>query len=304
MVMALMLLAGGFSIAGMAVPTTASAATMAVEQCNGHGPGAAGATTAMKCTVTVVNTISGTTTYSRTTVTRLCTLGPCSTPNGTFTADSVSLVTDIKQCNTSDNDASHAIKCYVNVVNNIGRDTPNAQPLAAPTVNQCVGSGTGGGGVVNCAPSHVTGGMLTQCNGSGNGGGGKVHCTVDPQSKVSGAIPIKISQCNGSGNVGGSAVTCNASVITRISDIAATAIPTATSTPTQTTTAYAAPTSAPPTSSPAVSGAANTAAASTSGGQSGLLMLGAAVVLVAAVGTLLYRRYAPAGFLRRFARKH
>lgn len=82
MVMALMLLTSAFWLAGLAAPTPAHAAGVSVEQCNGHGPGATGATTALKCTVTVVNTISGTATSSTTTVTRLCTLGPCSSPNG------------------------------------------------------------------------------------------------------------------------------------------------------------------------------------------------------------------------------
>ena len=77
MVMTLIMLSGAFSFAGLALPAPAQAATMAVDQCNGHGPGTAGATAAMKCTVTVVNTLNGTTTSSTTTVTRLCTLGPC-----------------------------------------------------------------------------------------------------------------------------------------------------------------------------------------------------------------------------------
>ena len=36
---------------------------------------------------------------------------PCSSPNGTFVTESVSLVTVIQQCNGSDNDAKHAISC-------------------------------------------------------------------------------------------------------------------------------------------------------------------------------------------------
>src|SRR5665648_802982 len=215
LVMALMMLTGAFSIAGVALPTTAHASEMCIRDSNGHGPAAEGATTAMKCTVTVVNTISGTSTYSTTTVTRLCTLGPCSAPNGTFTTEAVSLVTAIRQCNNSDNDAAHMISCDVKVTNNIGRDTPGAHPVTASTVNQCVGSGAGG--VVSCKPfpATSTGATVTQCNGSGNGGGGTAHCIVDPKSKVSPAIPITVNQCNGTGNVGGSGVTCTASIITK-----------------------------------------------------------------------------------------
>jgi hypothetical protein len=298
--MALMLLTSGFWMAGLAMPAPAHASTMAVDQCNNHGPGVGGATTALKCTVTVVNTISGTSTYSRTTVTRLCTLGPCSTANGTFITDSISLVTVIRQCNTSDNDAAHSISCYVNVVNNIGRGTTGALPLTPPAVNQCVGSATGGGGVVDCKPASATGTTITQCNGSGNGGGGAVHCTVDPQSVISAAIPITISQCNGTGNVGGSALTCNASIITRITDIAAVSIPKTTSAPTSMPTAT--PTATPtPSQSPQALAPAIAPPAGPNYGN--WLMLGAALVLVAAIGALLYRRYAPDNLLARFTRK-
>jgi hypothetical protein len=277
-----------------------------VDQCNVHVPGAAGATTALKCTVTVVNTVSGTSTRSRTTVTRLCTLGPCSTPNGTFVTDSVSLVTVIRQCNGSDNDAGHSITCQVNVINNIARGTSLAQPLTAPTVNQCVGSGTGGGGVLDCSPSTATGTTLTQCNGSGNGGGGTVHCTVDPQSRVSRAIPITVKQCNGTGNPGGAVLTCNASVITRITDNAAAAVPkapptptrAATATPTKTTTMTATPSK----SSPATSAVVAAPAGSTGGTDPSVVaMLIAALVLIGVIGALLYRRYAPKDLFARFA---
>jgi hypothetical protein len=316
MVMALMFFTSVFSVAGLALPATAQAATMVVDQCNVHVPGAGGATTALKCTVTVVNTISGTSTHSRTTVTRLCTIGPCSSANGTFVTDSVSLVTVIRQCNGSDNDAGHAINCYVNVINNIGRDTPDAQPLTAPTVNQCVGSGTGGGGVLDCTPSTATGTTITQCNGSGNGGGGAVHCTADPQSSVSRAIPITVTQCNGTGNPGGAVLTCNASVITRITDpaVAAAAVaaaPNPTATPTVTPTAT--PSATPSQSSPATLAVSTTSGSTGSTDHSGLLMLIAGLVLVAAIGALLYRRYAPKDLFarlttmdlfRRPARKH
>jgi hypothetical protein len=312
LVTALIVLAGAFSLVGLAAPTAAQASTMAVDQCNVHVPGTAGATTAMKCTVTVVNTVSGTSTYSRTTVTRQCTLGPCSSPNGTFVTDSVSLVTVIRQCNGSDNDAKHALSCYVNVINNIGRGTPDAQPLTAPTVNQCVGSATGGGGVLDCTPSSATGTTVTQCNGSGNGGGGAVHCTVDPQSRVSRAIPVTVTQCNGSGNPGGSSLSCNASVITRIIDIAPVAVPkatstrtaTATPTTTPTTTAAATPTeSAPATTAAATAGALSDGA---TGGtdHAGLFMLLAGLVLLGALGTLLYRRFAPSDLFARIAAKN
>jgi hypothetical protein len=312
MVMTLILLTAGFCLSGVAAPAPAQASTMGVDQCNGHGPGVGGATTMMKCTVTVVNTISGTRTYSRTTVTRLCKLGPCSTPNGTFITDSVALVTLISQCNTSDNDAAHSITCYVNVVNNIGAGTPGARPLRAPTVNQCVGSGTGGGGMVTCKPASAGGTTLSQCNGSGNGGNGTVRCTVDPASMLSPAIPITVRQCNGSGNPGGSVLTCNTSIITRIIDIPAVEVPvpTVTSTPTAAAATTPAASATPSQSSQALAPVVAPEAVSPPGASHGAgpnyqvwLMFFAALVLVAATGTLLLRRLASTGLLARFTRK-
>jgi hypothetical protein len=304
MVMALMLLTSAFWVAGLAAPTAAHAANM-VDQCNSHGPATAGATTALRCTVTVVNTISGTATSSTTTVTRLCTLGPCSTPNGTSTTSSTSLVTAVRQCNSSDNDAAHPITCNVKITNNIWRDTSGARPLTAPTVTQCVGSGKGGLGVVGCEPGPVSGAMVTQCNGSGNGGGGTVHCTVDQSSRVSGAIPIMVNQCNGSGNVGGSAVTCTASIITNITgpavaQSAATTTPAPTTTPAATASTNPSPTESTIAAAVIVPNGAGPAAGPD---HSGPLMLGSGLTLVAAVSTLLYRRYAPKGLLSRYAPK-
>jgi hypothetical protein len=308
MVSALMLLTGAFWVSGLVVPDAAQASTMAVDQCNGHGPAAQGATTAMKCTVSVVNTISGATTYSATTVTRLCTLGPCSAPNGTFTTDSISLVTSISQCNNSDNDAAHAISCTVKVTNNIGVNTSGAQQVSPASVHQCVGSAAGG--VPHCQPASTTGTTVTQCNGSGNGGGGVVHCQVDPQSTLSAAVPITVSQCNGTGNVGGSSLTCTASILTNIKAFTAAAMPSATPTPTPTPTATATARATTQARAVLVSGGIGPTGGSD---HTGLLTLVAALVLLCSVSALLYRRYAPAGLLARYlpqnlrarlARKH
>jgi hypothetical protein len=305
MVAALMLATSALWLAGLAAPSLAHAATVSLEQCNNHGPGAAGATTALKCTVTVVNTISGTATSSTTTVTRLCTLGPCSTPNGTTTTSSSALVTDVRQCNSSDNDAAHTITCAVTITNNIWRDTSGALPLRAPTVSQCVGSGKGGGGAVHCQPGPVSGSTVTQCNGSGNGGGGAVHCTVDQSSRVSAAIQIMVNQCNGSGNVGGSALTCTTSIVTNITGPAA-AKPAPTTAPAPTTTAAATASVTPPPAQATIAAAVivpNGAGPAPSADHSGQLMLGSGLTLVAALGALLYRRYAPKDLLSRLTRK-
>jgi hypothetical protein len=305
-VTAVVMLAGAFTVTGLALPTVAQAATLVVDQCNGHGPGTAGATTALKCTVTVVNTIRGTDTSSTTTVSRLCTLGPCSTPNGTFTTHSGSLVTVVRQCNSSDNDAAHAISCSLRITNNITRNTPGARTVTRSTVSQCVGSGTGGGGALTCGPSPATtaGADITQCNGSGNGGGGAVHCTVDPSSNVSSAVPVTVSQCNGTGNVGGSAVTCEVSLMTNITNASVAAHPIARRTPTPSATPTATP--APSRSQVAQAAAAPPQGATASNGGSQwevLLAIGAALTMAAAVGTLLFRRYGGEELVRRLTRK-
>jgi hypothetical protein len=232
-----LLLAGAFSFAMAAVaPSAAQAADLSVRQCNGVGPGANGATTGMRCTVTVVNTITKSgKTSSTTTVTRQCSLGPCPHGNGTFTSHSTNLVTSVNQCNGSDNDSAHPIVCRVTITNNINANAPGASPVTAATVNQCVGSGKGGGGTVNCSPypASTTGATVTQCNGSANGGGAMADCHVATSSKVSPAIPIRVNQCNGTGNPGGSIVRCHTSLTTNILGTSATATPT--STPAQVT---------------------------------------------------------------------
>jgi hypothetical protein len=230
----------------------ASAAVLSVGQCNNVGPDAAGATTGMTCTVTVVNNISPASTSSTTTLTRQCSLGACPGGNGTFTSSSTDLVTDITQCNGSDNDAAHPISCTVNVTNNISVNTPGAAPVTAATVNQCVGSAQGGGGTVNCSPFPATtsGATVTQCNGSANGGGGTVDCAVGSASTVAPAVPVRVNQCNGTGNPGGTVLTCRTTITTNIT-AAAGGTPTPTATASTSATATPTGSSAPVVTTPA-----------------------------------------------------
>jgi hypothetical protein len=206
-----------FSIAGLFLPPSPAdaAVTLTIDQCNGIGATPLGATTGLKCTVTVVNTIDGDTRGSTTTVTRECSLGPCPEGNGTFTTTSTSLVTDVTQCNGSANDAAPPeITCEVTITNNVREDTTDAQSVTAATVNQCVGTGTGPGdydgrGPLDCNPIQATtGATVTQCNGSVTGGGSKAVCSVASASNVSPAILVKVTQCNGTGNKGGTLLTC------------------------------------------------------------------------------------------------
>jgi hypothetical protein len=223
-VLGLLLATLAFCVAQIMAPAGAHAATLSLDQCNNNGPGPSGATTAMTCSVVVVNTINGAHRGSVTTLTRTCLLGPCAPGNGTFVSSSTAIVTSVNQCNGSNNDTGQLITCTVTITNNISSGTTAAHPVTAATVNQCVGSATGGGGTVNCDPfpATTTGATVTQCNGSATGGGGTVHCTVAPESVVSPAVPVTVNQCNGTGNAGGSVVTCFVRILTHITPAATT----------------------------------------------------------------------------------
>ena len=292
MVMALAVGIGALSTAGMVLPpSSASAATIGVNQCNGLNGSPTGATTGLTCTVTVVNTINGAKTGSTTTVTRKCTLGPCPGGNGTFTSKSTSLVTRVTQCNSSANDAAPPrITCRVNITNNVSSNTPRANTVTAATVNQCVGSGKGGGkfgatGPLVCDPfpASTTGATVTQCNGSVTGGGSTAVCSVAPSSKVSPAIPVKVNQCNGTGNKGGTLLTCSASITNNIGTIGGTSTGTSDTTGTRNGQQV----------SPVPGGRIPAGGGSTAGrNQTGLLMLGGGLLMAAAMSGLFARRVA------------
>jgi hypothetical protein len=300
--LAAILLTGGLSLAWLAMaPFPAGAATTSVNQCNGVLKGPAGATTAMHCTVQIVNTIRGGSRSSTVTVLRRCFLDACPGGNTSFTYRSNSIVTSVDQCNASDNDGGEArrIQCTVSITNNISADTLGARPLTAATVNQCVGSGAGGGGVgtVGCVPfpASTTTATVTQCNGSGNGGNGGVVCTVVPTSRISPAVPIRINQCNGTGNGGGSIVTCATRMATTITAAAPppVATPTPASPPTSTSTA------APPQVPRVPSGGVPAGGGSAAGPRElGLLSLGGGLLLAATVSATL-----SVTLRRRFARR-
>ena len=148
-----------------------AAAAPAVSQCNGTD-NAGGQ--AVECHYTVTNTINGATTSSTVTLTE-CHGSANDAPTMVCTSSSVTstdLVTSVDQCNGSGNGGGGTVECTVDVINNI---TGNVTPTAA-TVNQCNASGTGGGTqpTVLCDPfpANTTSATVTQCNESGNGGGG------------------------------------------------------------------------------------------------------------------------------------
>lgn len=198
----------------------ATAATVSFSQCNNRGPGPGGAPLSVTCSVNIVNSITPTGNTSSATFTRICTLNACT--GDVINASDV--VSSVSQCNGSDNVGGSTMVCSVNITNNILVNAPAA--TSAVTVNQCVGSGGGGGTDMSaCIPSAQGSPTVVQCNGSGNGGGGKMTCNASGTTSV--LFPVTVNQCNGSENGGGSFVTCTSQITTNISVVQ---IPTATPT--------------------------------------------------------------------------
>jgi hypothetical protein len=171
------------------------------------------------CTVTVVNNTSSTGVTSSTVTTSAC-LGAagvvfpsCPLNSGpiTNTTSSTQLVTSVNQCNGIVTGGGSNVYCDVTVTN----DVPVGTSTSDVTVDQCIGSGGGGGSTEVCAPSgSTTNATVTQCNGSATGGGTyngetTVGCTV---TGAASALPVTINQCNGTATGGGSAVTCMATI--------------------------------------------------------------------------------------------
>jgi hypothetical protein len=199
------LLLGGLLAVGPFGIASASAAP-AFNQCSSidNTPGLE-----VACTVTVTNRLDlGTGIASSTTVARVCRGAAGTTPNGactTTTSTSGQLVTSVSQCNAAANGGGGNVICSVSIVNNV----IGAPRLLGVTVNECIGSGTGGGAnPLLCNPvQSTTGATVTQCNGSVNGGGadGRVRCTV---TGATSALSVLVNQCNGSVNGGGSTARC------------------------------------------------------------------------------------------------
>jgi len=200
-----MLALGGFPAAPAAF---AAASTPAATQCNAPAfPTGAGYQ--VTCTITVDNTVTsaGVTSSSVTGTACLAAAGVLP-PFGCTTTVTTSnqLVTSVDQCNDIVYGGGSNVMCKVAVVNT----TPAGTSAPGVSVDQCIGSGTGGGTepTVVCSPiASTTNATVTQCNGSGNGGGGstRVKCTVTGGAT---ALPMTITQCDGSGNGGGSTVIC------------------------------------------------------------------------------------------------
>lgn len=204
------------------VATVLPSGSPAVAQCNGIANGGG---QEVQCQVTVTNNLDvATGTTSSTVTVQACSGATNGTLTCTNTTENASvLISSVNQCNGSGSGGGGAATCAVHVVNNI---TGTVTPSPA-SVDQCIGSGTGGGTqpTVSCTPlGDTTSATITQCNGSGNGGGGKmrVQCTVDPSTQTS-AVPVTVNQCNDSANGGGATVTCITSLTNNV--IAVTPVP-------------------------------------------------------------------------------
>jgi hypothetical protein len=214
------LFGGLMSVAPLVGVQTATAA-VAYTQCSGieDTPGLE-----VRCSVTVTNHLDlGTGVASSTIVDRICTGAAGTTPNGacrTRSATSAQLITSVSQCDAAGNGGGGNLFCSVVVVN----DVIGAPRLVGVTVDECIGSGTGGGAnPLKCSPVQSTSGAtVTQCNGSVNGGGaaGRVRCT---EFGATSAILVRVNQCNGSVNGGGSTATCSVSFTNHVTPITHTA---------------------------------------------------------------------------------
>jgi hypothetical protein len=236
------------------VPTASAAATApAATQCD---PPAfpTGAGFEVNCTITIANTVTSSGAVSSTVTATACLAAAGVLPPfgcTTTVTTSNQLVTSVDQCNGIVVGGGSNVICDVSVVNTI----PTGKATSGVTVNQCVGTGTGGGTqpTVECAPvASTTGATVTQCNGSGNGGGASIRVQCDVTGAAT-AEPVTINQCNGSSNGGGSTVTCMATFTNNF--VAAL--------PTTTTTIPTTPTTVP---TPTVPGPSPTSGAATGAG--------------------------------------
>lgn len=130
--------------------TTFAELTTRADQCNGSANGGG---SSMICSVTVVNTITGTATTST---------APVNQCVGSLTTG------DVRACSPD----------------------PATADASVDGVTQCNGSVNGGGGSMTCTVSPSTTSnsafafIVNQCNDSANGGGARIVCTVDISTVV------------------------------------------------------------------------------------------------------------------------
>ena len=213
----------------------AYAASAPVNQCNGTDNVGG---ESVECAVTVVNNLDQATGVTSSTLTiKECHGAANTVPTCiTKTTTSTDLILSVDQCNGSGNGGGASVKCSVDVTNNVvGPGTPSSV-----TVNQCNNSGQGGGTAptILCDPIGVTtNATVDQCNTSGQGGGAteRVKCNVGTASVETAFIPVKIVQCDSSGNGGGGIVICATALTAKFTPAASTTPTPVTATPTPVT---------------------------------------------------------------------
>ncbi|HML98980.1 MAG TPA: hypothetical protein PKD75_10910 [Tepidiformaceae bacterium] len=115
----------------------------------------------------------------------------------------------VTQCNGEANVGGQGIRCTVTIVNHVDSNGAATAPSAI-TVTKCTGAAgpiAAGAGTCNTtitsSPEPIT--LIQQCNGSGSGGGGVVICSVQVTNSFSSA-PVSaigaatVYQCVGSGD--------------------------------------------------------------------------------------------------------
>jgi hypothetical protein len=126
--------------------TPSTQLTTAVTQCNGSGNGGGGT---VRCSVHIVNNITGSATTSPATVNQCNSAGTGGGTQPTKVCSPIGSTTGatVTQCNSSGNGGggTRRVRCTV---------TTSTKTAALPvTINQCVGSGNGGGAIVICSSS-------------------------------------------------------------------------------------------------------------------------------------------------------
>jgi hypothetical protein len=131
------------------------------------------------------------------------------------TGTAVAAAPAVAQCNGTDNVGGEEVRCTVTVNNSL--DLATGVGSSTVTVQEChgaAGAPTCGTPVTSTFNDVIT--AVDQCNGSGSGGGGVVACTVQVSNTITGAAttsPATVNQCNGSGGGGGTQPTVQCSPI-------------------------------------------------------------------------------------------
>jgi len=113
----------------------------------------------------------------------------------------------VTQCNGEFNVGGQGIRCTVTIVNHLDSNGAATAPSEV-TVTKCTGAaGPIGAGAGTCSTTTTTSAepitLIDQCNGSGNGGGGVVICTVQVTNSFGSAPAVALGaatvyQCVGS----------------------------------------------------------------------------------------------------------